>query len=142
MLDNTEENRENLQAGDYFIVTTPHFCESGYEIAEWNGKNFVSQGNGDNIDQYVKSFQNCGTLVVNTEDDMENEFMLFPCNKEKNFDMDEARAIMKQKGFILYSQGCLKIRVDEEGSKEQASGMCAILLVNKFCIDFENRDTK
>lgn len=39
----------------WFIVHVPGFCESEFEIAELQGTNFVSQANGEYLNQYIKA---------------------------------------------------------------------------------------
>lgn len=52
----TEESAKDLERGDYYLVQCPDFCPSGFEIAEWDGKNFISQANSDEMNDQVEGF--------------------------------------------------------------------------------------
>lgn len=52
-----DKNTKELQQDEWYMVKCPLFCESQYEIARWEFTNFVSQANGDFINQYVTHFK-------------------------------------------------------------------------------------
>jgi hypothetical protein len=52
-----DKNTKDLKQDEWYIVKCPMFCESRHEIAKWEFNNFVSQANGDFINQYVSHFK-------------------------------------------------------------------------------------
>ena len=51
-----EKSKSSLERGEYYLVQCPGFCPSGFEIAEWDGKNFISQANSDEMNNEVEGF--------------------------------------------------------------------------------------
>lgn len=64
MTEFNDANKWKLINEYWYLVQCPEFCESGFEVAQWDGYGFISQANGDEINRFVKGFMSLNKIAV------------------------------------------------------------------------------